>query len=476
MALFDTLEDHGERIALLAEDGQTLSYSALLEAAERLRHTLDGRALVFCLGQNDMASLVGYVALLRARMPVVLLNPASDPARLRALIQAYQPRHLWAAQALQTPLQLGKARFAFAGYGLFDTGLESPAPIHAELAQLMTTSGSTGSPLLVRQSYANLAANTASIIDFLRITAAARAMTTLPMSYTYGLSIINTHLHAGASLVLNTRPMADRGFWQLLGDCAVTTFGGVPFTYEVMHRFGLPFLSIPSLRSITQAGGRLAPALVRDIATRAADKGIDFYVMYGQTEATARMAYLPPAEATVRPGSIGIPIPGGRFSLVDASGQQLTAANETGELVYSGPNVCWGYARSAADLCKPDEHQGHLHTGDLAYRDEAGHYYIAGRIKRFIKLFGSRVSLDEIEAFIQQRDGTTCACTGADDRLQIHVTTDHGLPQLRAAVAAYLGVHPSCIQVRAIAALPRAESGKISYPALDTLDTEAPSP
>ena len=221
--------------------------------------------------------------------------------------------------------------------------------LHPDLALLLSTSGSTGSPKLVRLSHDNLRCNAASIADYLGLTPDDRAITSLPMHYCYGLSVVHSHLLVGAGLVLTDLSVVDECFWRLAEDAGATSFAGVPYTFEQLERSGFTERALPSLRYVTQAGGRMAPERVGRWRDHGRRSGWDLVVMYGQTEATARMAWLPPDRADAHPEAVGIPIPGGSFRLepvdeVDEPG--------VGELVYAGPNVMQGYAVSAADLAR----------------------------------------------------------------------------------------------------------------------------
>jgi len=324
------------------------------------------------------------------------------------------------------------------------------------------TSGSTGSPLLVRVSYENLIENTRSISQSLDITQQDIPITTLPMNYTYGLSIINSHLLNGCQIVLTEDSILSKGFWDLLNSREVTTFGGVPYTYQMLKRLGFEKMNLPNITKLTQAGGKLEMNLKKYFTEACADKGIQFFVMYGQTEATARMSCLPAEDAIRKAGSIGIPILNGRFYLLDDSGNVISESNKEGELYYEGPNVSMGYANCSSDFSKEDENQGILATGDLAIRDKEGYYYIVGRKKRFIKVFGNRISLDEVEN-VCQKIGYSCVCTGKDDKLIIFTNRENDLKELRARISSKIGIHQSAIMVKYIVEFPRNDSGKILY-------------
>ena len=339
------------------------------------------------------------------------------------------------------------------------------------------TSGSTGSPVLVRISYKNLVENSISISQSLSVSQRDIPITTLPMNYSYGLSIINSHLLKGCKIVLTEEGVLSKNFWDLVNAKGVTTFGGVPYTYQMLKRLGFEKMHLPSVSKLTQAGGKLDSNLVKYFAESCADKGIQFFTMYGQTEATARMSCLPAEDAIRKSGSIGTPIPNGSFYLLDDAYNVISESDEVGELYYEGPNVSMGYAYSLTDFSKGDENyiytgvlpkpkgdenEGVLATGDLAKMDEEGYYYIVGRKKRFIKVFGNRISLDEVEN-LSQKNGYSCVCSGIDDKLIIYTTQENNLKELKDTISAKIGIHHSAITVRYIPDFPRNDSGKILY-------------
>ncbi len=273
--------------------------------------------------------------------------------------------------------------------------------VHPDLALLLSTSGSTGSPKLVRISRRNLLANAGAIVDYLGLSETDRAITSLPLHYCYGLSVLHSHLLAGASVVLTDASVVDPCFADALRNHGVTSLAGVPHTFEMLEHAGADRVGVPSLRLLTQAGGRMAPDAVTRWTARAETWGARFYVMYGQTEATARMAFLPPELAVRRPAAIGRAIPGGELRLEPVDGQP----DDVGELVYRGPNVMMGYAERPDDLAEGallDE----LRTGDLArFHADDGVFEIVGRRSRFVKPFGLRIDLDLIEQAV--RDAAT---------------------------------------------------------------------
>ena len=420
--------------ALIEADGTVLTYGQLADAGQALAQVASGRCLVFALCRNSIGSVVGYTAFLNAGIVPVLLSAHLEPALLNDLLALYRPKYLWVPAAQAGTFVDVRTVYSAYDYCLLRTGYGAETPLYPELGLLLTTSGSTGSPKLVRQSYANIRANATSIAQYLELTAAERPITTLPMSYTYGLSILNSHLLVGAALLLTDHGLMQKEFWQFFKAQGATSFGGVPYTYEMLDRLRFYRMDLPSLRYTTQAGGKLTPALHQKFAADAQRRGTKFIVMYGQCEATARMGYLPADKAVEKCGSMGIAIPGGTFRLVDADGRTVTAPDTAGELVYEGPNVTLGYAECAADLAKGDERHGVLATGDMARFDADGYYYIVGRKKRFLKIYGNRVNLDEVDRLLKARfNNLDCASAGVDDHMYLFITA----PDLAAEVKAY---------------------------------------
>lgn len=441
----DDLAVHGNRLALVTEDG-SLTYEELDQrvavACERLGTT---RRLVLLTAENDVDSIVAYLAALRGRHPVVLAAAAQVPA----LVSAYDPdvvisgswneRHEYTAYDSDTRTT-----------GSWTERRDGTVhDLHPELALLLSTSGTTGSPKLVRLSLDSLTANAAAIGTYLDIRPSDRAITSLPLHYCYGLSVMNSNLARGAGLVLTGRSVIEPEFWDLVRSHGVTSLHGVPHTFGLLDGIGFAAMDVPSLRYVTQAGGRLAPADVARYAGLGESRGWQFFVMYGQTEATARMAYLPPQLAATHPSAIGVAIPGGELLLDD------------GELVFRGPNVMLGYAQSPADLAL-GRTTFELRTGDLGSVAD-GVYSVTGRKNRFVKPFGLRVDLDQVERSLLE-DGLRVACTGDDDGLVVAVLgpADRAVRLIRALT----GLPASAVRAYSVTSFPLLSNGKIDYKAV----------
>lgn len=451
----DTISRFGDAIAL-TDGAENMTYTELDDEARHISGSVSSRSLVFCVCSNCMASVVGYVGFMQKRIIPVLLNESIEPDLFKELTDCYRPGYIWCPDGFCQQEKLLEYR----GYALYSTGENSPET-NDSLALMMTTSGSTGSPKFVRQTYRNIEANTASIVEYLQIHAEDRAITTLPMSYTYGLSIIQSHLMAGARIILTARTIFEKEFWDLFREQEATTFGAVPYTYQILDKLHFLQMDLPSLRYITQAGGKLGKELHYKFAEGLRQKGNSLIVMYGATEATARMSYVPAESAVEKAGSIGIAIPGGRFELVDADDQVITAPDCIGELIYFGDNVTYGYAEKREDLALGDDRHGRLETGDMAMRDADGYYYVVGRKKRFLKIYGNRVNLVEIEELLAKA-GYETACVGEDDHMRIYTTTDHTAELIR-YISDKTGLNKAAFQAIRIDSIPRNDSGKVMY-------------
>lgn len=439
MRIVDHLRDHTDRVAVLTES-TSLTYAELADRVATVAEELgETRKLVLLDTRNDLSTLIHYLGALAGGHGVL---PMSAGRSHSVVLRSYDPD------------------VVIDDNGIHERRHGSAHRLHPELAVLLSTSGSTGSPKLVRLSRDNLVVNAAAIADFLGIRQNDRAATTLPMSYCYGLSVVHSHLARGAALILTDRSVVDDEFWTLFREKRGTSFAGVPYTFEMLERVGFDGFDLPDLRYITQAGGRLSPDRVRSFAALGERRGWQLFVMYGATEATARMAYLPPQLAQSHPSSIGLPIPGGSFSIEPLDG---SSDPEVGELVYRGANVMMGYAHNSADLAL-GKTVDTLHTGDVARRTPDGLYEVIGRSSRFVKLFGLRIELHRVEAALSA-DGVTAFCIDDDERLVVASACPDERAVQRIAVAAS-GLSAAAIRVITMAELPLMPSGKPDYQAI----------
>jgi long-chain acyl-CoA synthetase len=447
---------------IIEENGQLHRVQQMVIDGEALFSAISGGSLVILLCQNQYESVFFYINAIERGVVPILIDAESDGSLVNALIMEYHPDYIFTPSIKETQFENYLIWHHMRNYTLLKSAQQTTLTLHPELALLLSTSGTTGSPKLVRLSYNNLVSNASSISEYLGLDSSETAISSLPMNYSFGLSIINSHLFVGGSVVITTESITQRCFWDLFKNFKVTSLSGVPYTFEILKKFRLLNAELPSLKMLTQAGGKLSNELIEHFAQFSNNKGIQFFVMYGQTEGTARLSYLPPQYTIEKLGSIGIPIPNGEFHIIDEKGDKIDQPGISGELVYTGPNVMLGYADSLADLTRGNENNGILHTGDIAFFDESKFYFIVGRIKRFIKIFGNRVNLDDLERLLLDIQ-IQSACTGKDNALLIYILKPEDNDLVKEFLAKKLGIHFSVIDIRIIEEIPRNASGKTLY-------------
>jgi len=420
------------------------------------KHTLDLEpqpGLAFLYIDNSIAAVEALLNFLDSPYTIALLSPKLNIAYKQQLEQLYRPCYIY------DPSRTAVEGFEAAAC-LFRHTAQTGYPIHPDLKVLLSTSGTTGSPKFVKLSEHNLVQNALSIIDYLPIAHHDVTPLTLPVFYSYGLSVFTTNSIAGGQVVCTSRDVVQKEFWEDFNRYDYTSIAGVPYVYEMLQRIGFCKKEYASLRYMTQAGGRLSPVLAKTFGEYMAARGKQFYIMYGQTEATARMAYLPPEALLNKAGSIGIPIKNGRFDI----------RPDTQELVYTGPNVFGGYASGPAGL-QTFDHNPVLHTGDMAEKDAEGYYYITGRMKRFVKLFGTRVNLDEVESILKNAlNGATVACIGVEDKyLLVQHLEALDVNAIKQLLSEKLQLHVSAFKIQQVDEILLTPNGKVDYTAMQQL-------
>lgn len=453
--------------ALVDDKGLRISYGKLCDMALSVGACVPSRTVIFMLCKNSAEAVAGYLGFVEQEAVPVMLNDKIDDQLLNMLMELYRPSYLWCPEK-STERFSYKIIFRLAGYVLLETG-NSTYPLHEKLQLCMTTSGSTGSPKLVRYKRGNLEANAKNVALAFGWTNAERSICDLQMSYTMGLNIINSHLYAGGTCLLTNHNLVSKEFWDFIQREKGTNFCGVPFSYDLLRRLHFENMELPDLTTITEGGGKLTDEMFESLADYAARTGKRFIASFGTTETSARMAVLPAELAKSKIGSIGKAIPEGELFLIDAEGKVIEEMPAEGELCYRGPNVTMGYAVCREDLQKGDEFNGVYRTGDLARRDEDGCYYVTGRLSRFLKLLSYRVSLDQCERLIQQEFRIECACGGNDRCMKIYVTDQSKMEDIINFISKKTGLYSSLFRVIVVSSIPRNESGKIQYKYLEEL-------
>jgi len=462
---WQNLKSFSEQPACIdTESNQSITYQALEKDADTISNNirLSKKGLVFLFTSNNYASIAAYIGILKSENCVLLLDEKLNNEIRNDLIDIYKPEFIFTSNESQPNGYHYHSKFESLIFYKRDNIISGK--IFSDLGVLLSTSGTTGSPKLVRLTYSNIQSNAESITDYLKIDKSERPITTLPMNYSYGLSIINSHLLKGTTIILTDKTVFFRDFWDIFNDQRCTSFAGVPYTYTMLKRINFDDIQLPTLKTMTQAGGKLSEELIRHFNSYAIKNNVKFYVMYGQTEATARISYVPTEKLNEKIGSIGVPIPGGEIKIVN-DGLEATSPNVIGEIVYEGDNVMLGYAENRDDLAKGDELKKILFTGDLGYKDEDGYFYVTGRMKRFIKIFGLRINLDEIQKMIENHFGISAACTGKDDLLSVLIQSENQLTEVNVKneILKVYKLNFKTVVVKLTNSIPTNSSGKYDY-------------
>lgn len=450
------LEQFGETTALILNDGQPISYRTLANLADHFAQhfvRLDvGQHQICALKcRNNLTSVVAYLSCLRHQRPLMLLDPLMPEKQLEHLVNSLEIAALIDAQGEMTRVN------------------ETAFRANAELALLISTSGSTGCPKSVMLSQLNLQANASAICKFLPMLASDTAITSLPIHHSYGLSVLNSHLLIGAKVVLTEFSVVNKEFWRLVNIHNVNSLAGEPYSYQIFKKLRLERLPLPAIRYLTQAGGKLTTELSRYVQKLSDKLSCQVFLMYGQTEATARISFLPTHHLAKYADCIGEVISGGELLLRNTVDQSIIEqALQHGELCYRGESVMLGYASNSSDL-RSTNRIGELKTGDLAERLSNGLYRIVGRLNRFIKIQGKRLSLEHIENTFNFQD-IQVVCTGHDELLVVAVIDPNPASCIPTMIIHYLNkqLHlPSELYIVVLLKdTPYTSSGKIHYQAI----------
>lgn len=456
------LNKYQNNIAVITDSKDIFTYSDLHNMQSELFQHIGDRKLIAVLCENKIGALLGYICFINNQIVPIMLDKNLNIELLNNLLNEYKPDYLWIPEE-NDYFNEYKVKCVLCGYKLIEYNNLNDIIMFDQLALLLTTSGSTGSPKFVRISYDNLKSNTISIISYLNISEHERAITVLPMSYTYGLSVINTHLYAGACIMLTDKKICDKEFWSFFNDFRGTSFSGVPYIYDLLRKMNFKTINVPSLRTMTQAGGKMSNDTSAYFYNYAVNTNKTFYIMYGQTEATARISYLPFEYMSKKQGSIGIPVKGGIIELVDENNDKIKESNRVGEIIYKGQNVSLGYALNRSDLEKGDENHGILYTGDLAYYDSENFIFIYGRKDRYIKFLGNRIDLDDLETLLNRKFFIEIICLYKKGRFHIVTNATISGDGIKRYISSLTSINKKYFITDMISYIPRLSSGKVDY-------------
>ena len=413
--MFNELGKYGNEIALIGEKNEEITYKRLVLESDKIQKNIKKNSLILLICKNSIESIIGYISFLKNDHITIIADANFEKKYLYRLVNIYKPRYIYSQRNFFNQKHL-KEIYTLREFSLFENYKYTKAKINKQNYLLLSTSGSTGNPKFVRISKDNILDNTKKIIDYLNIKSNHTTITTMPMAYSYGLSIINTHLKQGAKIIVNNHTIFDKIFWNKINTFNVNSFGGVPEFYKYLERLKFEKFKIKSLNYITQAGGKLQKSQFAYMSKVCKLKKIKFYSMYGQTEASPRMSYLSPNKVWIKKGSIGKPLKHTSFLLYDENNKKINRSFQKGELVFKGKNVSLGYAKNIKDLANGDVNNKILHTGDIAYKDRQNYYYIVGRKNKFIKLYGIRFNLEDIDKSLK-KNGINAKCISKNDKL-----------------------------------------------------------
>ena len=453
------------RKIVLFSEREFYSYEDILKDAEYLANMLGNRKLVAVIAENDVCLISSLFSILESDNILMLLDSKMPEKKFKNIFDRYLPDFVVARND-----QISDRRYSpftkLEELTIFSGNLRSNQEIgNKECAMLIPTSGSTGNPRFVRISYENLRAQARSICQYLEISAGTRTITTLPPHYSFGFSILNSYLWASAEIFVSEATPFFKGYWDLLRKMRISSISGVPYSFEIWKRTGFLNEDLPALRTLTQAGGRFSGVARDDFIESCEKRNRKLFLMYGQTEATARISFLPPDYLVQKRDSIGIPIPGGKLEIMDEEHKPVSEPNTPGQIVYMGPNVSLGYADKRSDLELPDCFNGTLKTGDIGYRDSDGFFYISGRTKRIAKIFGYRINLDDIEEFLTSLE-IEAACISNDEHLVIALTDTANIEEIKNSLAIEFSFPANIFKFCSISNIPRLSNGKVDYSSL----------
>lgn len=454
---WESLRLYGNAIAVLDPQMELswtyLSLAELVEwCAARLR--TPAKSLVFICCENNVGSLACYLGSMAAGNTAYMSPVRINHSSMVETIERYRPEFILWRSGTPSP---ALSKFydlvePIAGYNAIQRSGVRDSPFHPELALLLSTSGSSGGAKLARLSVSGISIAAAQVVNALAVSDRDRAVVALPLAYVYGLTVVNSHLLAGGSVVLERRSPADRSFWDALAHTEVTTFAGVSLTYDFMRMHDIGAGLLPKLEKLTHAGGRIDQITLSWLFQRYAKGGRKVFLMYGQTEASGRISVLPPELLIEKGNSVGRPVQFGGVSI----------SPKDDEIVFTGPNVMLGYASRREDLSRGDDMGGQLHTGDLGFLDRGGLLHITGRSKRICKILGNRINLDVTEDYFC--DICAVAVIGEDEHLILFVEGEIDRIRLRARQFISESRLPSqCLTIHKVASLPRTANGKLSY-------------
>ncbi len=463
MGLFRAFNKYKNNIAIIDNEHSDLSYKQVLKETNKIKKKIKKKSLILIVSENTLGSLLAYIFCIINNHVAIILDSKTTKKNILKIFKNYQPNYIFLSKEIKTILSKKcSEKYNFYDQSLMKNKINKKKKLNRNLSVLLSTSGSMGSIKFVKLSKSNLKSNTDSIINYLNINKKDSAITNLPISYSYMLSIINTHFEVGGSIIISKYSLIEKKFWTILNNSKVTSFNGVPYTYEMLIRIGLKNIKIKTLKYLTQAGGKLEKNKLKEILNFCKRNNIKFFSMYGQTEASPRISYLKPEFSENKIGSIGKGLSGNKIYLINNDGKKILKPYVSGEIINEGKNVFMGYSKNCNDLSKPNEKNYKLKTGDLGFFDKDGFFFITGRISRIAKIFGNRIDLDDLESLMSQKSYKVF-CLSDNNKIFIFIEKNYNKLNLISTISKITNLNISSFKLIKLKYFPRTSNNKVSY-------------
>ena len=463
MRLFRSFNKFKNNIAIIDKEYSHLSYKQVLIKTNEIKKKIKERSLILVVSENSLGSLLAYIYCIINNHVAIIVSSKTTKKNILEVFKNYQPNYIFLPKKIKSIFKkICAEKCSFLDQSLMKNRINKKKKLHKSLSLLLSTSGSMGVIKFVKLSKSNLKHNADSIIKYLEINSTDSSITNLPISYSYMLSVINTHLEVGASIVISKYSLIEKEFWKTFKNSKITSFNGVPYTYEMLTKIGLKNIKINSLRYLTYAGGKLEKNRLKEIIKFCKKNNIKFFSMYGQTEASPRISYLKPEFSIKKIGSIGKGIPGNKIYIINNAGKKISKPFKEGEIICEGKNVFMGYSKNYNDLKKKGELNNKLNTGDLGFLDKDGFFYITGRADRIVKIFGNRVDLGSLESLMYE-EGYKIVCVSDNKKIYIFIEKKYNKANLINRISRITNLNISSFELVKIKYFPRTSNNKISY-------------
>ncbi len=450
-------EKNLQNSSILVNKNNFIDFNFLEKESYYIRKKIHENSLVIFFANNDVESMILYYALLKHNVTILLLDDDLSYKEALKYIKDYKPAYILFPKKNDYKINNFRIIFKYSKFHLSKNKEKLNYILNSNIKFLLTTSGSTRDPKCAKITFDSIKKNTESIIEYLQINSKDRTVTTMPINYSYGLSVINSHFMAGASIIPTNYSIVEKNFWDLIAKNKITNLNGVPYFYEILDRISLDRLSeLKQLRFLTQAGGGLDQNVFLSLRNFCHKNKKLLYLMYGQTEASPRISFIKVNKNLLKP-SVGKALPNGKLYLVD-NNKNINKTNTEGELRYEGPNIFSGYAKNFNDLKKLEKIR-FLNTGDLGIFDKRGNFYITGRKNRSIKLFGYRINLDHIEDMLKSKKSNVATIFCKD---KIYVFSEKKINNLYK-----VNIPKNKIINHVLTKLPQLKNNKIDYKKLE---------